>query len=107
MTEFLDIIYNKTKITSSNAKAEYLVESINPKDNTTSYFRHPIYSEFNTNVPNLNLLNFKWSKKDGSATIPVKSTNFLIFPQLVFLSPMTAQIKSTKGRSSNDGFFKR
>lgn len=90
---------DKTKITSSNAKAEYLVESINPEDNTAGYFRHPIDSEFNTNGPNLNLLNFKWSKKDGSATIPVKSTNFTDFSTVRFSIAQDSTDKINQGKN--------
>ncbi|AIS59197.1 Predicted dienelactone hydrolase [Listeria ivanovii subsp. londoniensis] len=89
---------DKTKITSSNAKAEYLVESINLKDNTIGYFRHPIDSEFNTNGPNLNLLNFKWSKKDGSATISVKSTNFTDFSTVRFSIAQDSTDKINQGK---------
>ncbi|AIS62042.1 alpha/beta hydrolase [Listeria ivanovii] len=74
----------KTKISTSDAKAQYVVESVNENDNTARFFKHPIESEFNTNGPNLNLLNLKWTKKDGYATIQMNDTNFNEFSTIRF-----------------------
>ncbi|MGC9249916.1 hypothetical protein [Listeria ivanovii] len=75
---------DKTKAATTDAKANYVVESVNEKDNTAGYFKHPIETDFNTNGPNLNLLNLQWSKKNGEATIQVKDSKFSDFSTVSF-----------------------
>ncbi|MBC6316262.1 hypothetical protein [Listeria grandensis] len=97
-TELLFSADAKKKVKESGAKAKYVVESVDEKWNTAGYFRHPIESEFNTNGPNLNLLNVTWKNKKDKIELPLNTADFSKFSTIRLLIAQDSTQKINKGR---------